>query len=94
MERRTPEQLLGPLNDVERKNAPAQLFVEGRIELFDAGRRVSVVGTRKPSVEGIARTRALVKALVGRRMVVVSARTVRDLAQVEASPGRDQGGAS
>ncbi len=68
----SPQDLLGPLNDVERKNAPDRLFIGGRIELFDAGRRVSVVGTRKPSPDGIARARALVKALVGRRMVVVS----------------------
>ena len=68
----SPQDLLGLLNDVERKNAPEQLFIAGKIELFDAGRRVSVVGTRKPSLEGIARARALVRALVGRRMVVVS----------------------
>jgi DNA processing protein len=68
----SPQDLLGLLNDVERKNAPEQLFAAGRIEVFDAGRRVSVVGTRKPSPEGIARARALVRALVGRRMVVFS----------------------
>jgi DNA processing protein len=31
-----------------------------------------VVGTRKPTPEGVARTRALVRALVARRIVVVS----------------------
>ena len=57
----SPQDLIGPLNDVERKHAPDQLFIAGRIELFDAGRRVSVVGTRKPSPDGIARARAFAR---------------------------------
>jgi DNA processing protein len=68
----SPRDLLGPLNDVEHKNAPDTLHVAGRIEVFDSGRRVSVVGTRKPTPEGIACAKALVQALTSRRMVVVS----------------------
>ncbi|MEB2283556.1 MAG: DNA processing protein DprA [Polyangiaceae bacterium UTPRO1] len=66
------EELLGPLNEVERKNAPRRLFVAGDVGLLRAGPRVSVVGSRKVSAEGLARTRALTKALVKRGMVVVS----------------------
>lgn len=68
----TPEQLLGPLNEIERKNAPGWLHLAGDRSLFAAGPRVSVVGTRKPSREGIARAAKLTRALVGRGAVVVS----------------------
>lgn len=66
-----PEDLLGPLNDVERKNAPAKLFLAGVGE-FEGGRRVSVVGTRKPSKEGVARARVFARSLTRRGLVVVS----------------------
>lgn len=68
----TAEELLGPLNEVERKNAPVHLYVAGHVELLQHGPRVSVVGSRNVSAEGIKRTRKLTKALVGARMVVVS----------------------
>lgn len=68
----TPEELLGPLNDVERKNAPARLFTAGDVALLRSGPRVSVVGSRKPSPEAVARARLIAKKLVARGIVVVS----------------------
>jgi len=68
----TPEDLLGPLNEVERKNAPAKLFLAGDRSVFSAGPRVSIVGSRKASPEGISRAAKLARALVGRGAVVVS----------------------
>jgi len=68
----TAEELLGPLNDVERKNAPERLYVAGNVELLKRGTRVSIVGSRKASSEGLQRTRLLAKALVEREIVVVS----------------------
>ena len=68
----TPEELLGPLNEVEQRNAPSNLFVTGDVGLLRSGPRVSVVGSRKASAEGLKRTRALAKALVARGIVVVS----------------------
>jgi DNA processing protein len=68
----TPEELLGPLNDVERKNAPGRLYLVGNVELLRRWARVSIVGSRKASVEGLRRTRALSKALVERGVTVVS----------------------
>ncbi len=68
----TPEELIGPLNDVERKNAPKRLYVCGDIGLARKGPRVSVVGSRKASAESLARTRELVHAMVGRGMTIVS----------------------
>lgn len=66
------EELLGPLNEVEKKNAPAELFVAGDVNLLRAGRRVSVVGSRSASSEGLSRARRLARMLVERGVVVVS----------------------
>ena len=68
----TPDEMLGQLNDVERKNAPQALHVAGDIALLRAGRRVSVVGSRRVSDAGLKRARSLVKELVQRRIIVVS----------------------
>ena len=68
----TPDELLGQLNEVERKNAPKLLHVAGDAELLRAGRRVSVVGSRRVSDVGLKRARSLVKELVRRRIIVVS----------------------
>ncbi len=68
----TPEELLGTLNDVEQKNAAKKLYLAGDIELLRSGRRVSIVGSRKATAEGLVRTRILTKALVDRGVTVVS----------------------
>lgn len=67
-----PEDLLGPLNEVEKKHAPATLFLAGDASLLRRGPRVSVIGSRQATKDGIARTQSLVRALVKRGMVVVS----------------------
>jgi DNA processing protein len=68
----TPEELLGPLNDFETKHAPGVLFVAGSTELLQCGARVAIVGSRKPTPEGIARARRLSRLLAQRGDVVVS----------------------
>ena len=68
----TPEDLLGPLNEIERKNAPDKLYLAGNRAVFSAGPRVSVVGSRKVTEEGISRAAKLTRALVRRGAVVVS----------------------
>jgi DNA processing protein len=65
-------ELLRPLNDWERKNAPRELWVEGDKSLLRDGLRVSVVGSRKPSREGMVRAKAFASALAERGIVVVS----------------------
>lgn len=67
-----PEDLLGPLNEVEKKNAPRRLFIAGDRSLLLAGPRVSVVGSRNASARGLTLARALAQALVRRGAVVVS----------------------
>ncbi|TAK18464.1 MAG: DNA-processing protein DprA [Myxococcaceae bacterium] len=67
-----PEELLGPLNDVERRFAPRLFWYEGDGSLLRRGARVSIVGTREVSEPGRQRTRRLVRFLVERSVTVVS----------------------
>jgi DNA processing protein len=69
---RTAAQVLGSLNDVERKHAPSQLFLVGDETLLSRGPRVSVVGSRQASAEGLRRAQVLARALVRHEMIVVS----------------------
>jgi len=67
-----PEELLGPLNEVEHKHAPASLYAAGDVSLLGQGARVAIVGSRKASSAGLARARRLSRLLVAREVVVVS----------------------
>jgi DNA processing protein len=69
---RSIEDLIGPLNEVERKNAPKVLFFAGDLRLLDAGPRVSIVGSRKASARGLKNARDLAGWLIRRGAVVVS----------------------
>jgi DNA processing protein len=68
----TPEELLGPLNEVEEKHAPKTLFVAGDTSILEQGARVSIVGARKASPEGLRRASKLASLLARRGIVVVS----------------------
>jgi DNA processing protein len=68
----TTEQLLGPLNEVERKNAPPRLFFIGDRTLLQTGRRVSIVGSRKASAQGLRDASELARSLVDAGVTVVS----------------------
>ena len=64
--------ILGPLNEFERKHAPAELYIEGDKTLLTKGVRVSVVGSRKMSEAGEKRAWAFAEALVRHGITVVS----------------------
>lgn len=66
------EELLGPLNKVERKYAPKQLWIGGDASIFKASTLISVVGSRAASPEGVLRARKLARELVRRGIIVVS----------------------
>lgn len=68
----TPEVLLGPLNEFERRRAPKALYVAGDPSLLKRFPKVSVVGSRKASVEGIKRAQKISRLLVEHGAVVVS----------------------
>lgn len=72
MQERSTVELLGPLNAVEQKFAPAVLWTTGDAALLSKHPRVALVGTRHPSEEGQRRTRRLVKELLKVKAVVVS----------------------
>jgi len=60
------------LTETERKHSPKQLFLAGNNELLYFKRRVSVVGSRKASKEGLIRAKIISKALVKHDIIVVS----------------------
>ena len=68
----SPDELLGPLNDVERKNAPETLWVRGDVHLLSLSPRVSVVGAREASHLGLKRAEKLARLLVDHGALVVS----------------------
>ena len=67
------EELLGrSLSEAERRYAPRVVYIAGRLPIPLPVPRVSVVGTREPSREGIGLTKRLVEGLVREKAVVVS----------------------
>ena len=66
------EDLLGPLNAVEKRYAPATLWIAGDAELLAKHPRVAVVGTRHPTDDGRRRARRLARELVANGVIVVS----------------------
>lgn len=68
----TPKELLGPLARLEQKYAPKELYISGRLRLPLLHPRVAIVGTRKPSHEGLRISAMLAKHLSERGVMVVS----------------------
>jgi DNA processing protein len=68
----TPQQLLGPLKDVELKFAPVRLFGVGNMEVPLPSPRVAIVGSRKASPEGLKVAKDIAKALVKKGVIIVS----------------------
>lgn len=71
MEKFMLNELMGPLNNVEERFAPDFVYVEGNYELMHEP-KVSIVGSRKASLEGINNTIILVKTLVKKNVAIVS----------------------
>jgi DNA processing protein len=68
----TPADVLGPLNEVESKSAPERLYLLGDRALLRFGPRVSIVGSRKASPDGLQRARKLAASLAEHQITVVS----------------------
>jgi DNA processing protein len=68
----TPEQLLGPLTELERKFVPKKLDVAGRLRLPLLHPRVAIVGTRQPSDEGRELASAIASQLAQKGVITVS----------------------
>ena len=68
----TPENFLGPLNDVEEKYAPQEIFAAGRMEIPLPRPRVAIVGSRKASMTGLKVAADIARVLSKRGVVIVS----------------------
>lgn len=65
-------EIFRPLNEGEQKYAPVTIYVKGDTSLMSSGVRVSVIGSREATREGLARARKLSSLLVRRGITVVS----------------------
>jgi DNA processing protein len=68
----SPEDLLGTLNEIERRNAPEVLYVAGDPQPAREAFRIAIVGSRDASSEGVRRAAKLARFVVQRGAVVVS----------------------
>ena len=68
----TPEDLLGPLNDVERKYAPSKLYISGPMEIPLPRPRVAIVRSRKASARGLEAAAEIAGRLSIKKVVIVS----------------------
>ncbi len=68
----TPEQLLGPLNDVERKFAPPRLFAAGPMEIPLPRPRAAIIGSRKASRKSLDAAVEIARTLSKRGVLIVS----------------------
>ncbi|WP_290596962.1 MULTISPECIES: DNA-processing protein DprA [unclassified Archaeoglobus] len=69
----TPEELLGrKLNEFEKKYAPKILYIAGSMRTPLPEPRVAVIGTRKPSSEGIKAALKITKVLIDNKVIVLS----------------------
>ena len=69
----TAAKLLGrTLNDIESKADPGQLFVQGSLEIPLPCPKVSIIGSRKASPQGIKNTQKITKILVENKVIIVS----------------------
>ncbi len=67
-----PQEVLGPLTDMEKRAAPQRLYLRGERGLLANGPRVSVVGSRRASRDGLEKARRITQFLVQRDVTVVS----------------------
>ena len=68
----TPSELIGQLNDIEKKFAPSHLYIKGDSNIIHTGPRVSVIGSRQASKEGLDNAYRLTRFLVEKQVTIVS----------------------
>ena len=70
--KRDEDSIFSNLNDLERKYAPARLFLAGDRSLLNHHPRVAVVGTRQAGPAALQRASRLSRILVNHNVIVVS----------------------
>lgn len=68
----TPQELLGPLTELETKYAPSKLYLAGKFRLPLLHPRVAIVGTREPSEEGRHAASTISRTLAESGVTIVS----------------------
>jgi len=68
----TPTDLLGPLNDIEEKYAPKELYICGDLPIPLPHPRVAVVGSRQASKKALETARKIASTLVRSGVIIVS----------------------
>ena len=68
----TIEQLIRPLNDVEAKNAPEQVYIAGKIPIPLSAPRVAIIGSRKATTQGIETAHVIAHFLTQNNVIIVS----------------------
>jgi len=68
----TADQLLGPLNDVERKYAPVRLYAAGPMQIPLPRPRAAIIGSRKASEKALDVASEISKTLVKKKVIIVS----------------------
>ena len=68
----TLEEIIGPLNDVEKRFAPKQLYVAGQMPIPLPPPRVAVIGSRKASVKGLNAASHIAGFLAKHNVIIVS----------------------
>lgn len=67
------KELLGrPLNDIESKFAPKKIFYEGPMKIPLPCPRVSIIGSRNASEQGLLEAKEISKRLIENRVTIVS----------------------
>ena len=68
----TLEELIGPLNDVEERYAPKELYLAGDLPVPLPKPRAAIIGSRKASTEGIKAASYIAYELVKEGVIIVS----------------------
>src|SRR2546422_1766640 len=68
----TADQLLGPLNDVERKFAPVRLYAAGPMQIPLPRPRAAIIGSRKASEKALDVAAEISKTLAKKKVIIVS----------------------
>ena len=66
------EELIGPLNDVEKKYAPKKLYVAGQLPIPLPSPRVAIIGSRKASPRSLNAASNIARTLARHGVIVIS----------------------
>ena len=68
----TITELIRPLNDVEEKHAPKQVYIAGKLPIPLTSPRAAIIGSRKASKQGLEVASTIAKFLAQHNIIIVS----------------------